>query len=761
MNRKWVTVPLMMIASIALAQQGSPAGNPEEKRLGNFVVHQSVDFGYRVTDVSGANQQMYGTLVNLHDGPRLLDQTLSMQAPDHNGVGFDDLYVSSFGFGGDPNDVARARISKYKWYDFSGLFRRDWNYWNYNLLANPLNPSTSNPSVPITDSPHAWNTSHRMTDLSLTLAPQSRISVRTGYSRNIVEGPSFATIPEGTLGPGGTVEAIELGILQHNRVLAEQYQAGVDFKWLPRTTISYDQFIIHTHNDSHWNLHDFSFVLPDGTPANLGIAWDTTNINSPSPCPTPFPAGPPVADPTCSLALAYNRSDHMKTHAPTEQLSLQSQYFRNVDVAGRVSYSDLTLTGPFNEFFNGFFPDTNTRQSNTTGPMDGERIRVDADFSATVHVTKHLRIYDQFRFYAFRSARFWNSFTSIWTNPAYTSALNPAGNPLPAPADSVDNMLFNAFLGENTKSNEVQVHYDLARGGAMIGYRYRHTLYHVAETTNDFGDPSAPTIPPTLDSNEFGGPNNFVEVNSHSALGAIWVRPTDKLRANADLELTTADNFLTRISPRRLLRYAFRTRYQPKRRIVLSAHVDSWERRNGISDIQYNAHNRNFGATATFTQSDRLTWELAYNYNNIASNAFICYQTAAAYAAITVPGTTPQGPCLLDAPLYSYETFANRDHFVSATLMAKPIKRVTARLGYSIVASDGDATILNPLQPYGSLRSRWQQPIAELQIEIAKDWSAIGRWNYYDYNETNPFFGPTAPRNFHANLATVGVRYAF
>ena len=55
-------------------------------------------------DVNG-NQQLYDTLVNLKSGPRLLGQELSMRSTDHMGGLFDNLYLSSFGFGGDPNDI--------------------------------------------------------------------------------------------------------------------------------------------------------------------------------------------------------------------------------------------------------------------------------------------------------------------------------------------------------------------------------------------------------------------------------------------------------------------------------------------------------------------------------------------------------------------------------------------------------------------------------------------------------------------------------
>ena len=38
-------------------------------------------------------------------------------------------------------------MDKDTWYDFRANFRRDQTDFNYNLLANPLNPSTSNPNI--------------------------------------------------------------------------------------------------------------------------------------------------------------------------------------------------------------------------------------------------------------------------------------------------------------------------------------------------------------------------------------------------------------------------------------------------------------------------------------------------------------------------------------------------------------------------------------------------------------------------------------
>src|ERR1700689_4743588 len=167
-----IVVMALFLCPAARAQDDSTESKGVDS--GNYNVHQSIEFGYRASEING-NKDTYDTFENLGSGVRLFDYTLEMHSLDHNGLLFDDLSFSNFGYGGDPNDVTRLRIGKNKLYDFRVLFRRDKNFWDYNLLANPLNPSTSTPPLAITTSPHALDLVRRMQDYNLTLLPQSRV----------------------------------------------------------------------------------------------------------------------------------------------------------------------------------------------------------------------------------------------------------------------------------------------------------------------------------------------------------------------------------------------------------------------------------------------------------------------------------------------------------------------------------------------------------------------------------------------------------
>jgi len=72
-----------------------------------------------------------------------------------------------------------------------------------------------------------------MSDFDLTILPQSKVDFRVGYSHNNMTGPSFSSVHEGT-------DAL---LAQSWNTTTNSYRFGVDLKLLPKTVISYDQFL--------------------------------------------------------------------------------------------------------------------------------------------------------------------------------------------------------------------------------------------------------------------------------------------------------------------------------------------------------------------------------------------------------------------------------------------------------------------------------------------------------------------------------------
>jgi hypothetical protein len=694
---------------------------------GNYNIQQSIELGYRWSSIStpglsGENDVMFNTLVNLHSGPRLLEQTLSFRSLNNTGLLFDELNISSFGWGGEPNNVARFRVLKNKWYNFEGVFRRDQNFFNYDLLANPLNPSSSEPNIPVESSPHQFETRRRMSDFNLTLLPDRQVSFRLGYSRNRSEGPSLSSFYEG----------VPVLLSQPWNVSSNQYRISIDLNLLPRTSFTYMQYLDYQKVDTSWDLASFArFPLPNGQPVEFGLSFNT---EANQPCATPVVNG--EANPACNGYFTYSRRQRVRVSTPTEQIGFQSNYFRKVTLLGRATYSSAESQSPFDEFFNGLITRTRTRQFSITGPVKSRRLSVTADLGATVQLTNKLTLTDSFRFENFRIPGTWDSTETAYVVPAPATLLSPLGDP------TITSEFFGLFLGQNAKSNTTELRYNFSRRwGARVGYRLR--------------DRAIQHLPAEEEETEL-----FI-IRDHTGIIGFWVRPSEKLRINFETQLTSSDNVLTRISPSQRQQYRVRTQYNPSRWAKLAATVNIRESRNSRSDIDFRSHIRNYGFALSLVPNNRLTIDVAYNYTDTLQNASICYASTITPAPSEIcPTFDPANPGDNPNPIFADSFYQNNTHFASAIFVVKPTKRLTTRVGYSITSVDGSTLTLNPLQPLGPLAFNYHQPLASVSYEVVKNWSVNGYWNYDQYSEKS-FVGPTVLRNFHDNRTMLTVRYAF
>ncbi len=739
MQRLFVVImclPLAARSQTAGSNAGQSSSQPQGKESGGYLIHQSMEFGYRVSDVTGS-VQMYNTLVDLRTGPRFLEQSLSMQSQNHDGLLFDNLFVNSYGWGGDPNNGLRARIEKISWYDFRANFRRDQTDFDYNLLANPLNPSTSNPNLPVNFSPHNFGTRRRMSDFDLTVLPQSKIDFRVGYTRNNMTGPSYSSVHEGT-------DAL---LYQAWNTTLNSYRFGSDLKILPRTVISYDQFLDYYQGDTTWQLAPFSQALLPGTPGTveLGLPIDTANKN---PCAINPPATTLIdstgtlTNTACNAYFDYNRTNRTRTSAPTERLSLHSTYFQRLEFAASYAYSSAQMDAPLNEFFNGLIQRSGIRQETVTGPGQAKRISNVADFTATWHFSEHFRLVDTFRFWSYRIPESFSSTETDWTctNSATCSLLTPISATTPSATDTSSQMSFN----QQWTTNEIDFVWDASKHfGGRIGFRYGDQLFHQVV---DFAT----------------GDENRIVVHSYTPLLAFWAKPTLTLRFNFDWEHTNNDDAIVRIGPRKQDRYRIQGNYTPKPWAVLGMSINLWGASNGDALTDYQAHNRNYGFTANLTPRERFGFDFAYNYNDSQQNALICFNDSDTSLSVVANA----GSCTANGyndsknPLLTNGYYTSKTQYGLASVMFKPLARVTTQVGYSVNSVSGQTPQFNVLQPPGSLQYNYYQPLANIAVDIGHNLTAKAGWNYYQYGEGS-FVGPTSPRYFHANNATFSLRWAF
>jgi hypothetical protein len=807
---------LILIAGLSLASLARAQNNaPDSKGVdsGNYNIQQTVEFGYRADWING-NNETYDTFVNLGQGVRLFNYTLEMHSIDHRGLFFDNLSFSNFGYGGDPNDVSRLHIDKNKWYDFQLLFRRDKNFWDYNLFANPLNPATSKPAIALTTSPNALDMVRRMQDYNLTLLPQSRVRFRLGYSRNVSEGPGLESYDSGILPQFTTAY----------RTTGNAYRAGVDFRFLPKTTLSYDQYLAYDKQDNITTDKNLSYLLPGSVPVDLGIVWNTAGT---TPCATPFPAATPgFASPICNGITSYSRTGRPRIFTPTERFSFQSTYFKDLEISGALGYSSSNNQIPdFNEVLTGLTTRTDTRGSTTSGPAVAKRVSVNADGGAIYSVTEKLRIEDAFRYDNWRIPGLWNAvegnqFSGLGAN--FPSMLLPIVNFTPATFNTIcpapytaatcpqhasgsgpdiETEINSTFLGQNLKQNTFQLQYDVSRRlSGRVGYRYTNrkiadfaSAYDTAEiyfpggptgtAANDHlaarGDCAFPAAPAphvlpskcTVQSNgsiiavglDAGSDTarNIYDINEQAALLGFTARPMDSLRITGDFEFGYNDFAFTRTSPRQMQSYKIHANYTPRQWLNLDGSIDIHENRDNVYQVNNLEHGRTYGFVTVISPNAKYSVDVGYNYTNIYSQALVCFAASGA----GVP-TYPVCPIAGSPVAQSATSFYNSNqHFAYFDVMWKPIQRVSTTVGYSGTFVGGSTLFLNPLQPAGTLAFNYAKPYAAVKVDLYKGFSYKTAWNYYGYDEKGPSvisgLTPIPLRDFNGSTATFSVLYAF
>jgi len=156
----------------------SPTPSAEEWITG------SVDFGYRFTSVGGDND-VYRSVVNLGQGPRLLGLDLTIVDPKKRL--FDRLDIRANNWGGDPYNTLHVNASKQGIYDFNFDYR-DIAY--FNLLPSFADPLLGTGIVLDEDS---YFSHRRMSDFQLDLLPGHRIIPYLAYGRDSGEGTGITT----------------------------------------------------------------------------------------------------------------------------------------------------------------------------------------------------------------------------------------------------------------------------------------------------------------------------------------------------------------------------------------------------------------------------------------------------------------------------------------------------------------------------------------------------------------------------------------
>jgi hypothetical protein len=783
----------IMAAQDAAPATPTPANPPLAAQpvvQNGFVVHQTVDLGGHIAGIAGSGA-MYDTLVNIHSGPRVLGETFTLHAvPGSKHPLLDSLTAFSSGFGGDPYNYAKLDFSKGKLYEFTGNFRRDRQYFDYDLLGNPNIPSglsipiglstspTGSQTWPqVENSPEMFNTVRRMTDTNLTILPLSKVTFRLGYSQNIFQGPS--------LSPGESVGKYDSLLREYQRNSTDDFVGAIDWKPLQQTKFTFEEEVDHYKADSYFTLAPSDFLVQeaDGTPVSLGN-WDSTTPYGIAGCntasmgsaytnattytilsPAQTPGGKPVLNPACDGITKYLRSQPTRVLYPTETFRFQSSSIRNIAMNGDVRYTKANSNLPnYYENFQGL--DGAIRNATWTGSATATRQEVGGDYGITWQATKKVSVSDQVDFSNVHqpgtsTVNEVNENTPTTVVPGnngyetinYSGPLTTVAGGISAEGGSGGTPL-PGYFGQKFVTNNATATWDATeRATFSLTYRYRtHTIVQGAGTGGTVTNPTGLLALSTVTINENGGIFNAA------------LRPTDKWNLNGTLEVLYDDNAFTPVSPRQTKIYRVHSLYRPRTwASVTTSYLDT-ERHNNTNNtgvapidgpLQHVDHSRNASISTSLSPSEHYGFDFTYSYSDVYASTNICYLNGATPAvpgtasvtstgaANICPGAFVRGSTTVLSDWGPTKDFMDAPtQYATASVTLSPNKYIQSSLGYSISAVSGNQFFNNAQAVNGSLQSAYQSPFVHVAWTVHPGWVWRADYNYYGYGEGGPSGAP-------------------
>jgi hypothetical protein len=758
-----------------------PAPETQISAPAGYSIHQTVDVGGHVVGLTGS-RAMYDTLVNLQSGPRVLGETFEMRAlPGNKNALVDSLSAISSGFGGDPNSFTRMNFSKGKIYEFSGVFRRDRQYFDYDLLGNPNIPGGQ--SIPIgpasaptgsfawpqvEQSPVLFNTVRRMTDTNLTISPLSKVTYRVGYSQNIFQGP--------TRSPSGYQFAKYDAILEeYQRNSTDDFTGAIDWKPVQGTQLIFEEEIDHYKADSYFTMAPSDFIAQeaDGTKVALDDYDSQTPYPTSSACnansigATPIfstpqtPGGLPVINAACAVVTSYLRSQPTRILYPTEIFRLQSSSIKNVSMNGDLRYTRANMNLP--NYYDGYQGLNGTTRSLTyTAIASAKREVIAADYGIVWQPVKTFSISDQVDFSSVHQPGTTTMTSAITlSTPAtagnetvnYAGALTTTngaagaatfegsgsiGTPLPA------------YFGQSFLTNALTGSWDVS-SRATLSLTYRHGTHTIAQ-----GFPHS--IPLAVGATS----NGTVTIHEDAGIINAALRPTANWSVNGTVEVGYDDNAFTPVGPRQTRRYRVHTKYKPRPWATISGAFNDLERHNNTNNnqsavaagddpyegpINHVDHSRVVSLGAALSPNEHYGLDFNYAYSDVYAATNICYDNG---ASPTLPGTastTGNGAPNVCLGLYTRGSTTQladwhaRDfmdaptQYGSVSLAISPVPKIHSNIGYRINSVNGNQFFNDARSVNGSLDSTYQSPFVNLAWTIHPGLIAKAEYNFYGYGE--------------------------
>ncbi len=783
-------------AGVAVAQDSVPGAPAPESKFSTpdgYTSHHSIEMGGRIANISGSGS-MYNTLVNLHSGLRVFGESYSMHAlPGKKKTLVDDLALFGNGFGGDPNTYTKLDASKGKFYEFTGVFRRDRLYSDYDLLANPnipfgqsipIGPANapvgSLPWGPVNKSPVLFNIVRRMTDTNVTIKPFDRFSYRFGYSHYTMEGPA--------LSPSYTILKYNALLQQYQRNGTDDYLGAIDWKPGAHTKITFEAQVNRYKFDTSFTLDpngyqvqeadgtrvylgNYTSFVPYGNPVtgacntgSMGSGFTSSTIYTIL-SPANTPGGLPIINAACAVVTSYLRTQQTRNWTPTGTIRLQSSSLKDILMNGNVHYTrggshmpsyyenaqglSTTTSGQTgaNAVYNGT---TNRSVIWTGGHGQAQHTVIGADFGIVWHATPTISLADQATFSSTHepSSAIIPPQNALATPAgAGNATLNYSGPLVPGFASlphGINGTLLYNYYGQEYFINNLTASWDPS-ARMQFSLTYRFSNRNIGQ-----GVPHQGPIPDVL-----GDPvNGTVSINENAGVFTAAVHPKKNWDLNGSLEFGYADNAFTAVGQRQFETYRLHTLYKPKGWATLTASFSDRERHNNTNnnadsvsagDVNYNGpinhvdHSRIGSVGVVLAPSEKYSFDVNYSYSDVYAATNICYSSGATAtapgAAQVIPGTNTPNLCVGNATWFARDFMHAPTQFALVGLSYTPITQLRLAAGYTISSVNGSRFFNDSRDVNGSMISAYQTPYLNFAYMIRTGLSFKTEYNYYGYGE--------------------------
>lgn len=765
-----------------------------------YRAHHSVDLGGRISDLSGS-QAMYGTLVNLHQGPRVLAESFELRALPGKDLPVDGLKAIGSGFGGDPYNFAKLDAHKGRVWEFTGFFRRDRQYFDYDLLGNPnivpnsmpIGPKNSPTGKiawgPVNHSSRLFNTVRRMTDTEIALFPLSKWSYRASYSQNVLQGPS--------LSPAYTIAKYDALLQQFQRYSTDDFGGAIEWNPVEGTRFTFEEQISHYKGDSYYTLdpNGFQAQEADGSKVYLGN-WDSQTPYGIAACSTgsmgsaytnsstytifsapQTPGSLPVINPACSAVTSYQRQQPTRVILPTEMLRFQSSSIKGITMNGNVRYTLANMDMP-NYFENVQGLET---LSGTAGAIrsiiyDGgyakaHRAVLAADYGIIWQASKMISIEERVNLSTVQQPGYSliPISSTLQTPGAPNQTINYSGPLTPGHAQplphGINGTITQNYFGQSFLTNNLAVSWD-PNPRTRFALTYRYEDHKIGQ--------GVPHSGPIVMSDPVGG---TVEIVENAGIFNAVLRPFNNWEVNGSVEIGYSDNAFTPVTPRQLKQYRFHSTYKPKHWASLGVVLNDRERHNNTSNnqggiasgeakyfgpLQHEDYFRIAALNMSVAPNESYGVDFGYTFTHVYSATNICYASGATStlpgtATVTssgapnvCPGIFARGSTTQLVDFFAREFVDAPTSFGTVSVHFTPVGKLKSSLGYRISSVDGSRFFNDARDVNGALASTYQSPFANLAYAMSTHLTWRAEYNFFGYGEG----GPSGPELCSTSVST-------